>query len=251
MNNNNCTEVDEYLESLWYINEKGQGAVSDICEHTVGGLSEDTHGGLSEEVIEKLVSDNLVEIDDSSKIIGLTPKGLERARHIVRAHRLAERLLYDVMGKNIEDGACEFEHIVTMELVDSICTLLGHPKECPHGLPIPSGKCCELSAKSVNSSVIHLDELDIGKYARIAYVNCPNDQLIHRLNGLSIRPGVTVKLHQSYPTFVIECEGMHIALDNELAENICVWRESEFAYDPKTPEIAVKRRFPFLRKRRK
>ncbi|MEO5357963.1 MAG: metal-dependent transcriptional regulator [Nitrospirae bacterium YQR-1] len=243
---NNCTEADEYLESLWYINEKSQGAVSDICEHNVSRLSEDTRGGLSDEIIEKLVSENFIEIDEAGKSIKLTPKGLERARHIVRAHRLAERLLYDVMGKNIEDGACEFEHIVTMELVDSICTLLGHPKECPHGLPIPQGKCCELSAKSVNSSVIHLDELDIGKYARIAYVNCPNDQLIHRLNGLSIRPGVTVKLHQSYPTFVIECEGMHIALDNELAENICVWRESEFIDGSKLVAKTKKRKFPFL-----
>ncbi|MCI4627124.1 MAG: metal-dependent transcriptional regulator, partial [Candidatus Magnetoovum sp. WYHC-5] len=164
-----------------------------------------------------------VDIYDNNERITLTDTGMEYAKRIIRAHRLAERLLYDVIGTNIEKGACEFEHTVTPELVDSICILLGHPRECPHGLPIPSGDCCMNAEKVVKSSVKHLHEMDIGQEARIAYINCSNDVQLHRLNGLQVRPGVVVRLHQKYPSFVIECDGSSIAIDETIADNICVW----------------------------
>jgi Mn-dependent DtxR family transcriptional regulator len=46
----------------------------------------------------------------------------------------------------IEQQACKFEHILSPEATDKICTFLGHPKTCPHGAPIPPGKCCGKSS---------------------------------------------------------------------------------------------------------
>ncbi|MEO5360752.1 MAG: FeoA domain-containing protein [Nitrospirota bacterium] len=234
----NSVEIDEYLEALWHMKEDAKTSITE--------LKAEIGDNFSKEIFYECLNDNLAAVSDDDKTVTLTTKGEERARRIIRAHRLAERLLFDVMGmsKNIEEGACEFEHMVTPALVDSICTMLGHPKESPQGLPIPPGECCENAATTIESSVIHLTELEIGQTARVAYVNCRKDHELHRLNGLQIRPGVYIKLHQTYPSFVIECEGSNIALDDEIANNICVWREKK--YMSKTKD-AVKKRSIFGR----
>ena len=139
----------------------------------------------------------------------------------------AERLLYDVLGGDFESGACEFEHTVTPELVDSICILLGHPKTCPHGSPIPQGKCCKESRRTAQSSVVPLVKLEVGQSARVAYINCKSDQQLHKIDSLCIRPGTIVTLHQRYPTYVVECEGSNIAMDEQIASNICVWKGTD------------------------
>ncbi|MBF0608679.1 MAG: metal-dependent transcriptional regulator [Candidatus Magnetobacterium sp. LHC-1] len=215
----NRKEIDEYLERLWYMQEEAKNSFNDLVE-----LIE---GDYSPELVNELVSDGLVDVVQQTNSICLTKKGYDYARQIVRAHRLAERLLYDVMGRNIEEGACEFEHIVTLELVDSICILLGHPRECPHGLPIPEGECCKESIKTVKSQILHLDEMAIGQSARVAYINSSSDVHLHRLNTLQIRPGSVVKLHQKYPSYVIDCEGAAIAMDDEIAHSICVWTKDK------------------------
>ncbi len=75
-----------------------------------------------------------------------TDAGEERARSIIRRHRLAERLFMDVLSirddASVESNACTFEHILSPEVTDRICAFLGHPATCPHGSPIPPGECC-------------------------------------------------------------------------------------------------------------
>jgi len=215
-------QMDEYLETLWCMKEDGKKSITE--------MKQESGGALNSEIMGQLVAGDFVNISEDEAVITLTEKGEERARRIIRSHRLAERLLFDAMGmnmgmmnKNFENGACEFEHIVTDELVNSICIMLGHPKECPHGKPIPPGKCCRDSVTTIESSVLRLADMAIGQSAKIAYINAGEDQDLHRLNGLQIRPGITIKLHQTYPSYVVECEGANIALDEEIAKNICVW----------------------------
>ena len=79
--------------------------------------------------------------------IRLTGKGEQRARDVVRRHRLAERLFMDSFGvadREAETQACKFEHILSSEVTEKICAFLGHPRSCPHGNPIPPGNCCQL-----------------------------------------------------------------------------------------------------------
>ena len=84
-----------------------------------------------------------------------TAAGEERARNVIRRHRLAERLFIDVLSiqdeMEIESSACKFEHILSPDVTDRICTLLGHPPACPHGSPIPQGDCC-LERRVLSSS---------------------------------------------------------------------------------------------------
>ena len=71
--------------------------------------------------------------------------------------------------------------------------------------------------------------MEVGRSARIAYINSRTDQELHRLDSLRIRPGVVVTLHQRYPSYVVECEDGNIALDEETVSSICVWRGPEDA----------------------
>jgi putative ABC transport system ATP-binding protein len=80
-----------------------------------------------------------------NKEVALTKQGETRARDIVRRRRLAERLLTDTFSipdSEADSHACKFEHIISPALDQKICTFLNHPQTCPHGNPIPPGRCC-------------------------------------------------------------------------------------------------------------
>jgi DtxR family Mn-dependent transcriptional regulator len=211
-------EKDEYMERLWYMREDR--------EESLDALKEALGEGFDATVLDELSSDGLVAVTADEFRIILTEKGVDRARRVIRAHRIAERLIHDVLGNRFESGACEFEHMIDSELVDSICTLLGHPRECPHGKPIPEGACCKRSAKTAESSVIPLTELGVGQSGRVAYVNYRNEQLFHKIDDLQIRPGVMVKLLQRYPSYVVEVESATIAMDSEVAATVSLWKGS-------------------------
>ena len=84
------------------------------------------------------------------RMIVFTEKGRKRAEDVIRRHRLAECLFTTTFHvndeKEIAEQACRFEHILSPEATDSICTFLGHPRTCPHGSPIPAGECCLAAA---------------------------------------------------------------------------------------------------------
>ena len=217
MGMNKRVEQDEHIEQLWYLKERG--------ETSVAFLKRLMKTSFDPKQLQELSCIGLIDLSRDGLTVKLTEEGEARGRQLIRAHRLAERLIADVLGGgDMEKIACEFEHTVSLELVNGICTLLGHPKECPHGLPIPEGDCCKLAKKTDLSFIIPLMDVKVGESARIAYINCKSDQQLHKLEGLCVRPGVVVKLHQTYPAYVIECEGSSIALDKAVIENISVWK---------------------------
>jgi DtxR family Mn-dependent transcriptional regulator len=198
---------DEHLEAIWLLEEKNQ-TQNDALEIRLGDQ-------YSEDVLNKLRKRGLV------KDLQLTETGKEYTARLIRAHRLAERLLKDVLGINdYEVGACEFEHIMNNEILNGLCTLLGHPTKCPHGLSIPPGECCRRGEKQVNQAVHSLSSLNPGDSLKILYIQTINDRELHILEGMRVRPGVVVKVHQTKPALVIECEGTHIALDESVGEKI-------------------------------
>ncbi len=90
---------------------------------------------------------------DGGMAATLTDLGRRRAADIVRRHRLAELLFTECLHMQneaeIEQQACKFEHILSREATDKICTVLGHPTRCPHGGPIPPGACCTAAARAI------------------------------------------------------------------------------------------------------
>ena len=212
---NGITDREEMLERLWQLGERGAA--------TVEALRASLKGRYDAADLQRLQEDGMVRREAES--LTLTGPGAAHAERLIRAHRIGERLIHDVLGREFESGACEFEHILATEIVDGICTLLGHPRECPHGFAIPQGECCRVSARYVQKIVVPLTEMQIGQTARVAWVYTRSDQQLHRLTSLQIRPGSIVKLHQDYPSYVIECDGASIAMDEEVARSINVWLE--------------------------
>lgn len=126
-------DFDEVLEHLWDRRETAEHMQStDFTEMQWRRL------------IATMTRIGLVTVEDGKE--QFTPAGELRARNVIRRHRLAERLFMDVLSISdeveIESSACKFEHILSPDVTDRICTLLNHPLECPHGSPIPQGECC-------------------------------------------------------------------------------------------------------------
>jgi len=141
---------DHLLEQIWICGEKGTTALVESLQVTgpAGHLPV-----LPEEPVTRVLSRmcelDLVELQDGHA--RLTPVGSRRARDIVRRHRLAERLFKDTFAieeSEAQNQACRFEHIISAELDERICSFLGHPKTCPHGNPIPPGVCCSKKPKN-------------------------------------------------------------------------------------------------------
>lgn len=157
--------------------------------------------------------------------LALSPEGEALAKDITRRHRLAERLLSDVLSldqKAIDSNACQLEHIISPEVSESICTLLGHPKQCPHGERIPQGDCCGRAESRVEPIVLSLDKLLAGDEGRIAYVLLQEHPELHKLLSLGVVPGTQVHVHQTFPTFVLQLGENQLALEESVARNIYI-----------------------------
>jgi putative ABC transport system ATP-binding protein len=138
---------DHLLERIWMCGEEGTNAQLDkIQTPGVPGTLD------SARTLGRMADLKLVEMRDTD--VHLTETGNRRARDVVRRHRLAERLFKDTFAIDDSEAhtqACKFEHIISPELDQRICTFLGHPKTCPHGNPIPPGDCCDGNSKPSRS----------------------------------------------------------------------------------------------------
>jgi len=140
---------DHLLEQIWTSCEEGKPAMVKSLQATglAGSLPVLQNEPVSK-ILGRMKERHLVELQDGEAL--LTPVGSQRARGVVRRHRLAERLFKDTFSVDdaeAHDQACRFEHVISPELDQRICTFLGHPKTCPHGNPIPPGDCCNGKSK--------------------------------------------------------------------------------------------------------
>lgn len=215
-------KLEELLETVFTEREQGRDEVDGILAHA-GTHAPDGHADDFRE-LERL---GLVRFD--GRTVTLTQAGEERARGVVRRHRLTERLMRDLLelGEGeTESHACEFEHILSTEAADSVCTLLGHPPTCPHGKPIPPGACCAVYQKTVKPLVTRLTHLEMGAPARIVFIAPRFHDRMDRLASLGVVPGCEIKLHQRSPAYVIEVGETTIGLDEEIAGEIYVRRKA-------------------------
>ena len=207
---------DEILERIYMRMEEGQCASIDILKEL-----EVEYG---EKALRTLEEKGFLEIEKEGRI-HLTEKGKKRASDIIRRHRLAEVLFHEVFDlekEKLEGPACTFEHIISEELVDKICSFLGHPTHCPHGMPIPRGECCRLLVKEVKPLVEKLTEVPPGSVVKVHYIVPASKKVLQRLVSLGLHPGKKIKVLQKNPAYVLEIDGSLIAVDRDIAENIYV-----------------------------
>jgi len=157
--------------------------------------------------------------------VSLTPQGQALASAVLRRHRLAEVLLGEVLQvaePSAGDAACEFEHMLSREVADSICTFLGHPPVCPHGKAIPRGDCCAAFRTDLEPLVRPLADLRVGSEGRIVFIQGARQPRLDRLATLGVLPGSKVRLVQRHPSVVLDAGETTLALDPEIARAIYV-----------------------------
>lgn len=201
--------VQELLEELWVLEEGGQAGLA-LGAEPPEGTAELLDGGLAER---------------DGDLLKLTPAGRNEAAPVIRRHRLAERLLADVLQTEqalLDERACRLEHALLDGLDDSICTLLGHPQVCPHGKPIPAGECCRQMRQSVERLIAPLSELQVGQRGQIAYLRMSDPQRAQKLMAMGVLPGVPITLLHRSPSLVFEAGYSQFAVDREIAADIFV-----------------------------
>ncbi|MEI7904915.1 MAG: metal-dependent transcriptional regulator [Candidatus Firestonebacteria bacterium] len=213
-------QSEEMLETLWITtieNKKKKMPSEDLCSKP------------GNEDLKSLELKGLVKFKNN--VVQLTREGEAEARDVVRRHRLAERLLVDVLNiqdASVHDSACAFEHVLHKGIDESICTMLGHPKTCPHGTPIPPGKCCVAKGKSKEVRVVAgLNELRLGEKGKIAYIQASSQGNLNKMMAMGVLPGNPITLIQSFPSYLFKVGNSQFAVDGSIAKEIFVRIERE------------------------
>jgi DtxR family Mn-dependent transcriptional regulator len=203
--------AQEILETLWIstVEEK---------KHSIPvGLTE------REEALTELLKSGHVQLKEGK--VTLKERGRKEGAMVIRRHRLAERLLTDVLDMRkalVHEIGCKFEHLLFEEVEENVCTLLGHPKVCPHGKAIPPGKCCEKSAREAKRVVSLLKDMEVGERGTIAYLATNDRARLAKLMAMGALPGLSISMVQKFPSFVFQIGQSQFAVDKEMAEGIYV-----------------------------
>jgi DtxR family Mn-dependent transcriptional regulator len=129
--------IEMYLKAIWHIRERGE-------EPKVSSIAKLLHIRQPSvvEMLRKLDGARLVGYQKGS-LVELKARGVRIGKQMIRNTRLLEVLMKDALKIQIdEEMACGIEHHMKNVFTDALCTLLKHPRKCPHGYDIPKGKCC-------------------------------------------------------------------------------------------------------------
>ena len=175
--------TEEYLEQIIELEEEGIRPLrARIVERL--GLS----AAAVSETVGRLVDNGFVEMHADNSL-GLTGKGRDLATSVVRRHRLAERLLLDVIGlewEKVHREADRWEHAISAEVEEKLVELLGDPLTCPHGNPIPGTK---RTASKTPSVALALSEPGRVTVARISERLELSDDGLQARGGCAHDPG--------------------------------------------------------------
>ncbi len=207
-------KAEEILESMWIaIEEEGKGFVD------LEGIG----AAADEPALRELVGHAFIEV--KGERVHFRPEGRLEGEKTIRRHRLAERLMMDVLnirGDSAEIKACQFEHLLNEGVDTKVCTMLNHPTTCPHGKRIPPGECCEEARKSGDLGVVPLTELKPGGEGEIAYIQTEDSKKMQKLMAMGVLPGNRIVLTQSFPSYIFRVGFSEFAIDSAMAREIFV-----------------------------
>lgn len=209
----------EYLEAIFELGEEGQR----ILQARIGerlGLAPATVS----EGVKRLVAESYVTVDPSRQI-ALTDEGRRVAEALVRRHRLAERMLVDILGipwHLCHEQAEDWEKVMTPEVEQAILAKLDGEATCPHGNPIPG----EPSAVpwSELRSVAAMEVGERGQLKRLLEDVELDGEVLEYLEHHRLMPGHELRVVEVAPdgTRVLEVDGDRVALGTRLADNLWV-----------------------------
>jgi DtxR family Mn-dependent transcriptional regulator len=131
--------LEMYLKAIWHIRERKEKVkVSSIAKIL------NVRQPSVVQMLHKLNSANLVEYVKGNAVMELTAEGEQIGERMIRNTRLLEVMMKEALKIEIdEEMVCGIEHHLKEKFTDALCTLLKHPRSCPHGYDIPLGNCCK------------------------------------------------------------------------------------------------------------
>jgi len=134
--------VEMYLKAIWHIKERG----GDVKISTIAKMLNVRQPSVVQ-MLKKLNEKNLVNYNKAGVI--LTEEGERVGASMMRNSRLLEVLMDSALKVEIdEEMVCGIEHHMNKQFTDALCTMLKHPKKCPHDHEIPMGECCKIETQN-------------------------------------------------------------------------------------------------------
>jgi DtxR family transcriptional regulator, Mn-dependent transcriptional regulator len=184
--------TEMYLRTVYELEEEGVVPLRARIAERLG-----QSGPTVSQTVARMERDGLLHVADDRRL-QLSDRGRREAIAVMRKHRLAERLLADVIGLDWADlhiEACRWEHVMSEKVERRILALLDKPLVCPHGNPIPGLDQLGLPvATEQTGALVSLTEAVAGAQTevvinRISEQLQPDAQLMHRLDTAGMRPG--------------------------------------------------------------
>jgi DtxR family Mn-dependent transcriptional regulator len=188
--------TEMYLRTIYELEEEG---VTPLRARIAERLSQS--GPTVSQTVARMERDGLVRVE-SDRHLQLTEHGRQLAVSVMRKHRIAERLLYDVIGlewDQLHIEACRWEHVMSEAVERRIVAMLDEPLVCPHGNPIPGLADLGVNSDPAQASgllpsladSVTSDEVTV-RIERISELLQPDDALMRRLSAAGLTPGLSV-----------------------------------------------------------
>ena len=209
----------EYLEAIFELEEEGQRVLQARIGERLGLAPATVSEG-----IKRLINEDYVSLD-GTRTITLTAEGRLIAQTLVRRHRLAERMLTDILGipwHLCHEQAEDWEKVMTGEVEEAILAKLKGDATCPHGNPIPG---TESSIPwSDLKPVAAMGPGESGRLTRLLEDVELDHDVLKYLEDHKLMPGYDVALVDIAPdgTRTLEVDGGRVALGPQLADNLWI-----------------------------
>ncbi|MET0859649.1 MAG: metal-dependent transcriptional regulator [Microbacterium sp.] len=175
------------------------------------------------QTVGRMERDGLVIVSDD-RTLELTDAGRQKAVDVMRKHRLAERLLSDVIGLDwayVHEEACRWEHVMSEQVERRLVELLGHPTESPYGNPIPGlDQLGDAAANTFDQGVVGLvrrmneaGEPISGTVRRLAEPAQVDPELLQQLKNAGVLPGATGNYQYSEGYVLVQMDGSDEGLE--------------------------------------
>lgn len=209
----------EYLEAVYELKEEGRRVLQARIGERLGLAPATVSEG-----VKRLVAEGYVTVE-GARDISLTEEGLRIAEALVRRHRLAERMLVDILGIQwhlCHEQAEDWEKVMTPEVEEAILAKLSGEPTCPHGNPIP-GTTSSISWSDLKP-VAAMEAGESGRLTRLLEDVELDHDVLKFLEDHSLIPGNDLRVVEVGPdgTRTLEAGGRQVSLGQQLGDNLWV-----------------------------
>jgi len=218
--------TEMYLRTVYELEEEGVVALRARIAERLG-----QSGPTVSQTVARMERDGLLQVADD-RHLQLSDRGRREAVAVMRKHRLAERLLADIIGLDWDEvhiEACRWEHVMSEAVERRIVAMLGKPLVCPHGNPIPGLEDLGLPFESTDETVglrtltAAAQESDsLVRINRISEQLQPDAELMRRLADAGLRPGGVVHVASTARGVEVWGDGARSAFAHVVSDHVFV-----------------------------